>query len=487
MKLNAKMLWEAVVKETDAVLLGPWEQNRTLSFPCFFDGDFEHLMPGGIYLAESRQLSLQMPERQDILWVVWDRETPSSAPAYPLLLFPQTYSARQILNLLQNIFSRYAAWDDDTEQILKESSSVKAMICRSEPLFNHPLCVMDASGNYLDYSSSFMEESTRICSMEEGDTPATPLIYDPLHDTTTPLSGRDCTLGTLYMLQGNTPFSETEQQFFSLLAEKLARAMQNLSMLSGLSHNAFKQYIEAVFQTRQAEEDSLYAALTQWGGKKGDTFVCYKVKASHIHRKINAEYVCGIFEGVLPASITFWYDAVLVVLVDMTRAACSEEQLQKSMEQLLVKLHMKAGISLPFTQLHHVWYHFRQACCAFEEGYPRHPEETLYQFQHYLPDYILHQAAGEFPRKLLLDRGMQRLMEHDALSSVSYRDTLDAYFQCHMNMSQTAELLQIHRTSLNSRMKKIWECLDHPHTQEYLLYLQIMLALLKEQDCDASL
>ena len=28
-------------------------------------------------------------------------------------------------------------------------------------------------------------------------------------------------------------------------------------------------------------------------------------------------------------------------------------------------------------------------------------------------------------------------------------------------------------------MQKIWDCLDHEMTQEYLLYIQIMLAILK--------
>ena len=149
------------------------------------------------------------------------------------------------------------------------------------------------------------------------------------------------------------------------------------------------------------------------------------------------------------------------------------------MESLLKQLGLKSGVSLPFTDLTKAWYHFRQACCAFDEGYPVHPEDDLYFFRDYVPSYMLHHALGEFPSSYLLDEGMQRLLDHDRSYSVSYLDTLEAFFRCRMNMSQTAEVLGIHRTSLNSRMQKITELLGREPDPEYLLYIQMILANLR--------
>lgn len=77
-----------------------------------------------------------------------------------------------------------------------------------------------------------------------------------------------------------------------------------------------------------------------------------------------------------------------------------------------------------------------------------------------------------------MDRGLQNISKHDEIYSVSYMDTLAEFFRCGMNMSRTAEALGIHRTSLNSRMLKIKECLSHEMDRQYMLYLQIMIALL---------
>ncbi len=474
MKLNAKMLYEAVKEVADVSLLGEGKSERNLRFPCFYDGDADHLIAGGVYLAESSVLPRRTLKQQDILWVTWSGEPEMAVPGCPVLVFHTENRPEHILNLLQETFMRFCSWEESLDNILSADSNVAQMISVTEPLFRHPLCVVDNALNYLGYSESFMHIQD-----PDAPTPSPALFYDEAKDLIAKLHKPNANLGTLYLIHSDTPISETEQMLFQILAEKLTDALQNLAHLSGLYLNSFKQQMEQLFYTKQADEDRLYESLAQWGGQKGDTFICYKVKASHINQKINANYICNIFENVLQAAIAFWHDDVLVVMVDVKQYQGEEKRIHAKMEKLLTQIHMKAGVSLPFTELDKAWYHFRQACCAFEEGYPVDSASTLYFFQDYVPSYLLHHALGEFPKTFLLDKGMQRLLEHDRLYAVSYLDTLNAFFQCRMNMSQTAELLNIHRTSLNSRMQKIWECLDHEQTQEYLLYLQMVLAILK--------
>ena len=475
MRLNAAMLYEAIRVETPVTLLGKGEQARTLMFPCFYDGDPTHLMAGGVYLADGAALPRTAVVERNILWVCWSEEVPSARHSGPILLFEQERDPQRILNLLQRVFARFSLWKEQILSAISDGGSVNRMIQVSEPLFAHPLCVVDASMNYLGYSLSFLSQDRKTPD------PVPALFYDPDRDRIAHLTNRDFPLGTFYMLHSQVPFSDTELVLFDLLADKLSQALQNLSMLSGLYRNSFKQQMEEYFHTRRPDEDELNESLREWGGSPDDTFICYKVKASHINRKINAEYICSIFENGLHAAIAFWHDSVLVVLVDVTRNGCAPEGIHEKMEGLLSGLHLRAGVSLPFTDLTRSWYHFRQACCAFDEGYPVARDDTLYFFQKYVGSYMLHHCLGEFPRNYLLDAGMQMLVDHDRQYAVSYLDTLRAFFSCGMNMSQTAEALGIHRTSLNSRMQKIRECLDRELTPEYVLYLQMMLAILDSQ------
>ena len=58
MQVNTKMLLESIKRHENVVLLGPERPDISLQFPCFYNGDAEHLMTGGVYLT----LSDNVPE-----------------------------------------------------------------------------------------------------------------------------------------------------------------------------------------------------------------------------------------------------------------------------------------------------------------------------------------------------------------------------------------------------------------------------------------
>ena len=487
MKISAQMLYEAVRKNTEVKLLGTCSPERNLRFLSFYDG--EGVSPGGVYLAQPEELP-RRTDRKDVLFVICADGPVEPVEGAPLLVFPQGTSHPKLFNRIQQIFVTFSGWEEQLDENLTQGSSIQRLVDAAETMISHPLCVVDSSLQYLGHSGSFMSREREIffpggnvrdVDLHQMENPPVPdLYYDPLRDRKAEIKNEEYVLGTLYMIHSEEPFTQTELKLFDLLAEKLTAAMQNLSLLSGLYQNSFKQNIVCLFQSGQADEARLWDSLSQWGGQKGDSFICYKVKASHIHQKINADYVCRIFENVLYYAVAFWHNAVLVVLADVSHGG--PEQMHEKMRALLDQLGLKAGVSLPFTDLTRAWYHFRQACCAFDEGYPVKPEDSLYFFRDYVASYMLHHALGEFPRSFLLDEGMQRLLDHDRNYSVSYLETLEAFFRCRMNMSQTAETLGIHRTSLNSRMQKITDLLGRELDQDYLLYVQMLLAILRFGD-----
>lgn len=344
---------------------------------------------------------------------------------------------------------------------------------------------MDASLNHVGYNTAFLNMGFAIFFPEEKKKPdlsSSTLFCEPQGYTMASLGKQDSSMGAFYMLENGSPFTYTEKKLFRQLTDKINQALYNMTMMSGLYQNGFKQNMVKYFKTGQVEPEKLFEALGQWGGRKGDLFECYKVKASHLNQKVNADYICSIFENVLYATVAFWHNGAMVVFVDVTRNGSAPEIIHRKMVNLVRQLSCKAGVSTPFRDLDRAWYHYRQACCAFEEAYPADRNSDLYFFQDYMESYILHRALGEFPVSDLLDPGVQALMEHDKLYSVSYLDTLRTYFRCEMNVSRTADTLGIHRTSLNSRIQKIFSILDHPMDSEYLLYLQIILAILQREE-----
>ena len=470
MKLSAKMLCEAVSQAADVTLVETGKNNNNVKFLCFYDGNPEILTSCGAYLADLSQIPPKTSGVKDILWITKAEKGRVIETDATVIVFHGQVSDTYIFSLIQRVVVALCAWEEILDNLVKDGKSVQEIIDEVQYAFAHPLCVVDSSQSCLGYSNDLLD-----CYANENENSV--IVQDRDLDLVAELRGRDFSVGMLYMIHTDVPFSPKEKIAFDLLADKLSQALRNMAVLSAMEKNTFKEKIKKLFETGQTEEEELYRSLAEWGGEKGDTFLCYKVKASHFNCKINAEYMCGFFENALHTAVVFWYDAILVVLADQTRSQCSVAELDCKMKELLQQVQLKAGVSLPFTDLPRVWFYFKQACCAFEEGYPIEKQETIYYFQKYVSSYMLHQAMGEFPLSFLVDAGLQRLIEHDHQYSVSYVETLNAFFRCKMNVSHTADALKIHRTSLMTRMQKIRELLGCDMTQEYILYLQMILAI----------
>ena len=198
MKLNAMMIYEAVRGKSDVMILGKCQEERTLRFVGFFDGNTETMTAGGIYLTENERLHRKVPEQIDILWVVWGGEPPVAIPKCPVLYFTEEKDPKKILNLIQAVFVRFDIWEEEIDRILKEKNNISRMIEVSEPLFRYPLCVVDTSLNYLGYSSSFMSKGKEVFfpdreslldrrDEDEDGIKRAALFYDREQDRTLPL------------------------------------------------------------------------------------------------------------------------------------------------------------------------------------------------------------------------------------------------------------------------------------------------------------
>ena len=168
MKLNAMMIYEEICGKKEVSLLGKFKEECTLRFAAFFDGHEEGMTKGGVYLVDNGHLPRKVPQETDILWVTWGGEPPVAIAKCPVLYFHEETDPLKIFNLVQAVFVKFALWEEKMDDILREKNNISKMIEVSEPLFEHPLCVVDTSLNYLGYSSSFMSKGREVF-FPEGD------------------------------------------------------------------------------------------------------------------------------------------------------------------------------------------------------------------------------------------------------------------------------------------------------------------------------
>lgn len=118
---------------------------------------------------------------------------------------------------------------------------------------------------------------------------------------------------------------------------------------------------------------------------------------------------------------------------------------------------MKAGFSAIGHDLQDFPYYHKQALMAYETGRQQQPTFWSYAFDQYRTDFILQHALQTFPVDFLCRPELAILRSYDAEHSSMLEETLHCYLTHERALIHTAELLDIHRTTLLYRIRRIEE------------------------------
>jgi hypothetical protein len=198
----------------------------------------------------------------------------------------------------------------------------------------------------------------------------------------------------------------------------------------------------------------------------------------HAH---GALYLCRHLEADAPHSCAVICEARIIWLVNTGKAAPGNRKRdhRQAIASIVREFNCRAGISKPFTGLTELRSPWFQAGAALRLGRKRDPHLWVYDFSGYTLEYVLERAASEIPAEYLLHPAVITLRDLDKTTGASYVKTLRHYLDCRCNMSQAAEKLYIHRTTLIRRLERIAEItgldLDRPGE---LMTLAVSLHLL---------
>lgn len=105
-------------------------------------------------------------------------------------------------------------------------------------------------------------------------------------------------------------------------------------------------------------------------------------------------------------------------------------------------------------------------------------QPLISHFEDFAIDYLLESNIKESILEEFSTKYLGKLMEHDLSHQTSYIYTLECYFQHHLNVSETAKAMYLHRNTLIYRIDRMKEILNNDlKNSEDLLRIQIALKI----------
>lgn len=138
---------------------------------------------------------------------------------------------------------------------------------------------------------------------------------------------------------------------------------------------------------------------------------------------------------------------------------------QAALECRLGALGLTAGMSGPFALAASAHGCMRKAQLALETGARIEPGRVLYPMSEYSEAALVIAAADalaleDFVPEDFCDAAIARMIELDAHAGTQYADSLHAYLSYGLDLRQAAHALNIHRNTLDYRMKRVQELFE---------------------------
>ena len=400
-----------------------------------------------------------------------------------ILWFELPVDAEDLYLQLQQIILRFSRLDDELNQILHMHGSLQQLTEKAVSFFDNPIMIHDqdfyqlaAAGlteqdhqweydatsdqyrvpyeiiNDFKINSDYLDTmQTRKPSIFPAETFGYQILYLNLwyygeyrgrilvDETRRSLLPSDA-----YLLEN---FTEIVKEYFR--SSLYLRNMHNYQLA---------RLLQAMLAGEPADQNILSTRLLYSGWTIQDDYFCACLFPQAADFYTHAmQYHCKQLSEKFPQSCVFEQENHIVVLMNASLSDCNVQQFQNEIAVYLRDGLMKAGISATGHDLNDFFYYHQQALMAYETGRQKQPTFWSYAFDQYRTDFILQHAMQTFPVRFLCRPELEILRAYDQSHSSMLEETLRCYLTNERALLHTAELMDIHRTTLLYRIRRIEE------------------------------
>lgn len=460
------------------------------------------LVSGNLYVMQSRDLPRGGPIPGVALICIGDRVPPAwTAGDIQLLCLRDGQSVLTVFNQVCQIYDKFDEWDEQLRNELEKESDFdigQLMILGSQMLEN-PLSVAgqtlqtqlnviyktDRSGKTVfsvdkqphNMTPIHAERIKQVCGLERSLT--VPYI------STIDLPGPQyycCNLYPMGYFVGCAslssvlrPFRESDfalaDHFYGYFQKAFFKYLRDNNQTQTPGAAALQKLLRSESMTE--EEKDLFRL------EPGESWIFFKLRERRSRRFLPRDYMYGTLNALMPQNI---YVAMFhKEIVGMIRLKGLDTEILKSFGEVLERMDYFAGLSHRFWETDRIGDYLLQAHYVVEHCATQPGETVLYDFSNYALDYLLHACTSEMGANSLISRSILSLVDHDRTKGTEYIKTLDTYLRSEMSITQTAEALFIHRSSLMKRLDKIQRILEEDlEDPDVRLYYRLCLILIKQ-------
>lgn len=475
--------------------------------PLIYDG--QTLNQDYIYIVKCENIINFIESGNNTAICIGEPKTIDKYEKIDLIIVEKTVNPYDILNKLVIVFAKYNQWESSINDIAYKYLNLQEIFTLSNSIFLDPMYLIDNDLNYIAYNKAYKNDKN-INSENPGTVPLSIAnnikletdfnINSINEDIFTYRSSYDDSITLYFNIKINEIYKarlvyilssekhlNSKKFIFTYFAKFLEKTYIHYNYTPYKSkYNPQLHFLieELLSSNKNIDNFDVEFHLNKFGWKMNNTYVLILIKFIK-SSEINwfGSYFSHQLELKLENSCAINTSDGIVLIINKSISKNSNENLQQELPYLLRESLCKAGISNTFNSFTSLPTYYRQAEIALSVGEIINETIWCHNFKDYALHYMMLKSLGEFTPLQICHTGLLRLREYDKQKNTEYYKTLYTFIFHKYNTSHAASALFIHRTTLISRLSKIFEIsninLDDYNTRLYLMISFYILNIFK--------
>ncbi|MDO5134942.1 MAG: helix-turn-helix domain-containing protein [Eubacteriales bacterium] len=452
------------------------------------------------------KMAEQLPgDSLPILCVLQEPEEIPQLPSPSMVLFlPHREDAVLLSNRLQQIFDEADQWELQIHQLVTQNMGISRILQEASSFLDNPLMVMGLDfslvgesglsrlpapaqlftpqGVNMEYMNALLQDPAYQALLDREDTVLFPGYISGCPSLNRNLYVEGKPLYRLVLTQWDRPVTEGDICILESLTDRLEYLLTH-EVAASITGD-LEQIFLRILSDRTADYVQVSRQLSALGWRESHTYLCLILQITYLNQKqLSTKAICRYIRSQFEDSISFLYQEEIVTFLNLTRLGLAEDEAASRLIYFIRDSYLKAGYSRPMAGHMNLRRQYVQARTALDVGSRTKPYLWIHHFSQVALTYIMEQATRRLPGSMICHEGLLRLKETDESSHTEYVRTLKTYLDQHLNATQTAKELFIHRSTFLYRLDKIREILssDLEDPQE-IFYLELSLRLLEQEE-----
>lgn len=500
MKLNAQIIKEDLSDIcTDAIISGNVLE-RNLRFPVLYNDEDAPLGDRVYLVCASRLPSSLSLKNHPTLICIGKPEPHFLSGKCDLIAVDEGVAVEQLLSRVVEIFDRYGDWESQIHEAVINNEAIEKLGTISDPIFENPIYLYDTNLEYIfrffntkrydlpegyntleDYFHLGLEEIS-LAKMQPGfvemTESKTPVILEndfyTVRSMTQNIFYNGHCLGRLYIDEVNRKFSDKDLALIVVLADAVLGSMRNNGTLNYGQVKQMDEVLTKMLNRKLVAEKAFVSALHKLGWDVYDEYFCMTVEPTDFDRKGKVlSLLAARLAVAMPDCCYAQFDGKIVFVLNLSTHGSNRNDLLTIVTPILRDNMLKAGISTVYTDFKNLFYYYRQTCIALQIGKKKKAMHWYHKFDDYILEHILESSVKGLIPDTLLPEGLRQLRSYDAQKGTNFTQSLQAYLELGMNITECTRKLYLHRNTFLYRLERAKEILnmdlDDPNIRLILL------------------